>query len=67
MKAVKETTKWEFPNHTYLLNGTRVIAYIKDGETQPIKINGKKGIGMPFDKKGRTFKDVSITLFKSVR
>jgi SWIM zinc finger len=40
MQAVKEITLWETldyepPNHTYLLDGDMMLAYIKQGETEP--------------------------------
>jgi hypothetical protein len=53
--AFKETTQWASPNvrnHTYLLDGNKLYAYIKEGTTEqiwypkPIK---------NFDKRGRTF------------
>ena len=65
MQALKETTKdWNFPNHTYRVSGSKCIAYIKEGTTKPIKISGKKGDGMIFDRRGRTFQKVSIKLFE---
>ena len=35
MRAYKEITDWTTPNHTYLLDGTNLIAYIKEGEIEP--------------------------------
>lgn len=69
MKALKETTKdWNFPNHTYLVNsGGYAVAYIKEGTETPIKITGKSGKGMMFDKRGRTFKTVDVDLFKEMK
>lgn len=52
MQAYKEVTGGLFPAHTYLLDGTTLIAYIKAGETTPFKFkNGIKG----FDRGGRKF------------
>jgi len=52
MEALKETTGGQFPPHTYLLDGTKLVAYIKAGETQPFYFkNPIKG----FDKRGRSF------------
>ena len=53
--AFKETTKWASPNtynHTYLLDGTKLYAYIKEGTTEQIWF--PKPI-KNFDKRGRTF------------
>jgi hypothetical protein len=56
MEALREITDWASPNHTYLLDGNNLVAYIKQSETeayyfkQPIK---------GFDKRGRKF--VSVT------
>jgi hypothetical protein len=62
MEALRETTDWATPNHTYLLDGTTLIAYIKQGETTPFYFT--KGI-KHFDKRGRQFEKVSTTLFES--
>jgi hypothetical protein len=59
--AFLETTKWDgtVPNHTYLLDGDKAIAYIKAGSkdqfffTKPIQI----------DKRGRTFVKVTPNPF----
>ena len=62
MEALRETTDWVTPNHTYLLDGTTLIAYIKQGETTPFYFS--KGI-KHFDKRGRQFEKVSTELFES--
>jgi len=62
MEALRETTDWATPNHTYLLDGTTLIAYIKQGETVPFYFS--KGI-KHFDKRGRQFEKVSTDLFES--
>ena len=60
MQALQEVTNWEYPNHTYLLDGDRLVAYIKKGESEPFFFkNGIKG----FSKSGRKFKEVSLDLF----
>jgi len=53
MQALTETTGGQFPAHTYLLDGTTLVAYIKAGEQVPFFF--KNGI-KHFDKRGRTFK-----------
>jgi hypothetical protein len=55
MEAVKETTVWKegaVPNHTYLLDKGHLVAYIKQGDTEPFKF---KNVIKNFDKRGRTF------------
>jgi hypothetical protein len=60
MQALIETTGGQFPPHTYLLDGTTLVAYIKAGERVPFYF--KKGI-KNFDKRGRTFKAADKKLF----
>lgn len=62
MEALRETTDWATPNHTYLLDGTTLVAYIKQGETTPFYFS--KGI-KNFDKRGRTFVKADAGLFES--
>ena len=57
MEAVLETTKWFepwVPNHTYLLQGMKVLAYIKQGTKTPIWLKTP----LPFYRGGRTFKSL---------
>ena len=61
MEALRETTDWATPNHTYLLDGTTLVAYIKKGETTPFYFS--KGI-KHFDKRGRKFETVTPNPFK---
>jgi hypothetical protein len=61
MEAVRETTGGQFPAHTYLLDGTTLVAYIKQNETQPFYFkSGIKG----FDKRGRKFEVIKPNPFK---
>jgi hypothetical protein len=62
MEALRETTGGQFHPHTYLLDGTKLVAYIKANETVPFYFkNPIKG----FDKRGRQFEKASTTLFES--
>jgi lipopolysaccharide export system protein LptC len=60
MEALRETTAWDTPNHTYLLDGTTLVAYIKQGTTEPFYFS--KGI-KHFDKRGRQFIKADVSLF----
>jgi len=61
MIAIKETTGGLFPAHTYLLDGTTLVAYIKAGDTEPFYFkNGIKG----FSRSGRKFEEVKTSPFK---
>lgn len=55
MEAVREVTVWncEFkqPNHDYLLDGDRIVAYRKWGQGEVIKCSGK----IKMDRRGRKF------------
>jgi hypothetical protein len=62
MEALRETTDWATPNHTYLLDGTTLVAYIKQGETTPFYFT--KGI-KHFDKRGRKFVPADKGLFEA--
>lgn len=60
MQAVREITEWASPNHTYLLDGNNLVAYIKQGQTQAYYFKQPiKG----FDKRGRKFVAVDDTGF----
>ena len=62
MEAVIETTGPQFPQHTYLLDGNTLVAYVKVNETEPFYFrNPIKG----FDKRGRKFAPGNITLFNT--
>lgn len=63
MRAYKEITDWATPNHTYLLDGTNLIAYIKEGETTPFYFkNPIKG----FDKSRRKFIELTDNPFEVI-
>jgi hypothetical protein len=57
MKALKETTNWAVPNHTYIVEGTTLVGYVKASArdihwfTKPIK---------GFDQRGRKFEQVDM-------
>jgi hypothetical protein len=60
MEALREITGGQFHPHTYLLDGTTLIAYIKASETEPFYF--KHGI-KHFDKRGRKFEAVKPSPF----
>ena len=64
MEAVKEITVWDngtTANHTYLLDGDKMVAYIKAGDTTPFYFkNPIKG----FSKSGRKFEKLKVNPFK---
>ena len=60
MEALRETTGGQFPAHTYLLDGTNLVAYVKVNETEPFYFkNPIKG----FDRRGRQFEPGNNNLF----
>ena len=62
MEAVVEVTGGAFHPHTYLLDGTKLVAYIKSTETEPFYFkNPIKG----FDRRGRKFTPGNINLFNT--
>jgi hypothetical protein len=64
MEALRETTGGQFPPHIYLLDGNKLVSYIKKGETEPFYFkNPIKG----FDKRGRKFEVVKPNPFKEQR
>ena len=64
MQALKETTQWPnkaSPNHTYLLDGNNLVAYIRYGTTEAKYFTSPiKG----FSKSGRKFVSASLDLFE---
>ena len=64
MEALREVTGWEGvkrqPNHTYLFDGDKAVAYIKWDETEPFYFKNPLRI----DKRGRKFVKADAGLFK---
>lgn len=62
MQAYKEITKWNdnIPNHTYLLEGDQMVAYIRHGTKTPYYF--KKPIRI--DRRGRKFEELKTNPFK---
>jgi hypothetical protein len=65
MEAVKEVTVWadakSAVNHTYLLDGDKMVAYIRYGTTEPFWFkNPIKG----FSRSGRKFETLKTNPFK---
>ena len=66
MEAVVETTVWNDSNnanHTYLLDGTKMVAYIKVGSTTPHYFKNP----ITIDKRGRKFVAVKPNPFKAIK
>ena len=66
MEVIKEITDWNVdfrqPNHVYLMDGEKVIAYQKWGEGEPIYFKTKQKL----DKRRRKFVKVKVSPFNSV-
>ena len=66
MEAVVETTVWNDSNnanHTYLLDGTKMVAYIKVGSTTAHYFKNP----ITIDKRGRKFIPVKPNPFKAIK
>jgi hypothetical protein len=67
MEAVREVTVWEGiarqPNHDYLLDGDRVLAYRKWGEGEVIKLSGR----IKIDRRGRKFVKLDKNPFEALQ
>jgi hypothetical protein len=62
MEALRETTGGQFPPHIYLLDGSKLVAYVKQGTVEPFYFkNPIKG----FDKRGRKFEAVATDIFEA--
>jgi hypothetical protein len=55
MDILLETTDWncsyDVPNHIYILDGSKLVAYVPDGQNKPFFFSKPR----PFDKKNRKF------------
>lgn len=62
MQAVQELT-WDNPvmNHIYLLDQDRMLAYIPSGAKEAVYFSGPR----TFDRRGRKFKELKTSPFKS--
>ncbi len=63
MEAIRETTVWDIPfqpNHTYLMDGSKAVAYIREGTTEPVYFSKP----MMLDRRRRTFSSARMEPFR---
>jgi hypothetical protein len=67
MEALREITTWKSdyraPNHIYLMDGAKAVAYIPWGTEEPVYFK----VPMHLDKRGRQFVKMSTKLFKETK
>ncbi len=65
MQAIREITQWRDvkrqPNHVYLMDGQRAVAYMAFGEGEPFYFK----TGWTLDRRGRKFEPVEPNPFDS--
>lgn len=66
MKAYKEITEWDVtytaPNHVYLLDSDKMLAYIPHGKGRPQFFKNP----IRFDRRGRKFVEVDTKVFGKI-
>jgi len=67
MEAIREVTNWDIeytaPNHVYLIDGSRMVAYIPNGNGEAKYFKAP----INFDRRGRRFVKVTPNPFKKVK
>lgn len=66
MEVLREVTVWESehqPNHIYLMDGQKALAYIRFGQGEPFYFKN----GITIDKRGRKFVPADLQLFKIIK
>jgi len=61
IEVLKETTDWAFPNHTYVLENGRLVAYKRKGCNELMRLSP-----CTFIKKRRTFVNVKGEELKEI-